>query len=177
MRRLLDLLYAAAAYLAGFFVLVILLLMTGQALFRALGWRTGGVVEAVAWLTAAAAGLALAHTFRNGDFVRVGLLLERLPAAARRPLELIALFIATAFTGYLAGWALAYSYESWQLGDMPTGELIVPLWIPHGTFALGTLLLFVAVVDDLITTLRGAQPAYRRALEERNRRGEFSEGL
>ena len=170
MRRLLDRLYGAAAHLAAFFVLAILLLMIGQALFRALGWRTGGVQETVAWLTAAAAGLALAHTFRNGDFVRVGLVLERLAPAARRRFELIALLVATAFVGYLAGWALAYSYESWQFGDMPTGELIVPMWIPHGSFALGTVLLFVAVVDDLVTTWRGGQPASRRRVD-------VSEGL
>jgi TRAP-type C4-dicarboxylate transport system permease small subunit len=174
MRRLLDFLYTAAAHLAAFFILAILLLMIGQALFRALGWPTGGVNEAVAWLTAAASAFALAHTFRNGDFVRVALVIERLPPALRRPLELVALLMATVFTGYLGAWALAYSYESWRLEDMPTGELLVPLWIPHSGFALGTVLLFVAVLDELCVTWQGGQPAYQRALEDRRRRGDLT---
>jgi TRAP-type C4-dicarboxylate transport system permease small subunit len=175
MRRLLDLVYRTAAGLAAFFVFAIFVLMIGQALFRALGWRTGGVDEVVAWLTAAAASFALAHSFRSGDFVRVGLLLERLSPARRRAAELLALTIGTTFTGYLAVWAILYTRESWQLHDMPTGEARLPLWIPHASFALGALLLFVAMLDEVVTTLGGGQPAYLRALQERHARGDGEE--
>ena len=81
MRRFLDRLYDAAGVLAGLCVLAIFVVMIGAAVMRQLGLRTGGTDDIVAWLCAAAGFLAMAHTFRHGDFVRVVLLLDRLPPA------------------------------------------------------------------------------------------------
>ena len=50
--------------------------------------------------------IALAHTFRHGDLVRVTLLIERLGPDARRLFEATALAIGAVFTGYLAWWAV-----------------------------------------------------------------------
>jgi TRAP-type C4-dicarboxylate transport system permease small subunit len=177
MRRGLDLIYQAAAALAAGLVFAILLLMIGQALFRALGWPTTGVNEVVGWLTAAAAALALAHSFRHGDFVRVGLLRERLGPGARRFFEGAALIIGATFVAALAVWAVAYTVESWRLDDRPTGEVALPLWIPHASFALGTVLLLVAMLDELWVLLRGGTPSYLRSAEERHARGDFNEDL
>jgi TRAP-type C4-dicarboxylate transport system permease small subunit len=175
MRRLLDIIYMGAAALAAGLVFAIFVLMIGQAVFRALGWPTTGVNEVVGWLTAAAAALALAHSFRHGDFVRVGLLLERLGPRARRRVEAAALIIGTTFVAGLALWAVAYTLESWRLDDRPTGEVSLPLWIPHSSFALGVVLLLVAMLDDLVTLLRGGAPSYLRSAAERRARGDFSE--
>ncbi len=82
-RRFLDRLYDAAGVLAGLAVLAIFVVMIGAAVMRQLGLPTGGTDDIVSWLTAAAAFLAMAHTFRHGDFVRVVLLLDRMPAGVR----------------------------------------------------------------------------------------------
>jgi TRAP-type C4-dicarboxylate transport system permease small subunit len=177
LRRVLERLYAAAAGVAAVFVAAIFLLMIAQALFRRAGVQIGGVTDLVGWLTAGAAFLAMAHTFRQADFVRVGLVLERLPVRARRLVELAALTTAAVFVGYLAWWAAAYTYESWQLHDMPTGQLAVPLWIPQSTFALGALLFLVAVLDDLVVSLRGGRASYLRAADQRRQRGDTGEGV
>ena len=42
------------------------------------------------------------------------------------------------------------------------------------SFALGSILLLVAVVDELIIVLRGGKPTYVAAVEERHARGDFS---
>jgi TRAP-type C4-dicarboxylate transport system permease small subunit len=173
----LDALYRGAAGLAGFLVAAICLLMIAQSLFRGLGWPTTGVNDVVGWMTAGAAALAMPHSFRNGDFVRVGLLLERLPPRPRRVLEVVALAIAALFTGAFALWAARYTHESWRLHDMPTGQAVVPLWIPQCSLALGALLLLLAVGQDLLIALRGGQPSYQRALADRRARGDFSEEL
>ena len=99
MRRFLDFLYDAAGILAAFFVFVIFAVMIGTSVFRMIGWRTGGFEDIVSWLTAAAAFFGMAHTFKHGDFVRVGLLLDNLPAKARRAFEIITLVIGALFTG------------------------------------------------------------------------------
>lgn len=177
MRRFLDALYRLSGALAALCVLAIFGLMIIGSLGRELGWRVGIVNDLVSWLCAAAAFLAMAPAFRHGDFVRVTLLLERLPAAARRVFETVSLLIAAVAIGYLAFWAARFTHESWQFNDMPVGLLVVPLWIPQMSFVVGSLLFFVAVVDELVLVLRGAKPTYVRLVEERHARGDFSEDM
>ena len=177
LRRGLDTMYAAAGALAALCVLAIFVLMLVGSLGRELGWRVGIVNDLVAWLCAAAAFLAMAQAFRNGDFVRVTLLLERLSPRARRGFEIVSLAVAALAIGYLAFWAARFTYESWQFHEMPTGLLIVPLWIPQTTFVVGAILFFIAVLDELVIVLRGAKPTYVRLVEERHARGDFSEDM
>ena len=94
MRRFLDRLYDGAGALAALSVFLIFLLMIWAGVGRQLNWRVSGVNDVVAWLCAAASFLAMAHAFRHGDFVRVTLLLEKLPAAARRAADVVCLLIA-----------------------------------------------------------------------------------
>jgi TRAP-type C4-dicarboxylate transport system permease small subunit len=151
--------------------------MIGGTALRELGLRSGGSDDIVAWFCAAAAFLAMAHTFRRGDFVRVMLGLERLGPVARRRMELLCLLVMVAFTGFLAVAAIRFVYESYALNDMANGLIAIPLWIPQSSFVVGALLLLVAVVDELATVLRGGTPAYIVAVEERHARGDFSEDL
>jgi len=177
MRRMLDAVYRAAGALAALCVLAIFALMIYASVGREMGWRVGIVNDLVAWLCAAAAFLAMAPSFRNGDFVRVTLLLERLSAPARRSLEVVSLGIAAVAIGYLAWWAARFTYESWEFNDMAGGLLVVPMWIPQMTFVVGALLFFVAVIDELVLVLTGAKPTYVRLVEERHARGDFSEDM
>jgi TRAP-type C4-dicarboxylate transport system permease small subunit len=176
-RRVLDFLYDAAGYLAAFCVFAIFAVMIGQTALRELGLRSGGGDDLVAWCCAASAFLAMAHTFRRGDFVRVQLLLEHLGPGARRAAELASLAAAACFCGYLAFWASRFVYESWLFHDMANGLIAIPLWIPQSSFVLGTLLLFVAVVDELVVVIKGGRPSYEIAIEERHARGDFSEDV
>ena len=175
MRKALAFAYDAAGYLAAFFVFGIFALMIAQSVMRELDMRTGGTDDLVSWFCAAAFFLALAHTFRHGDFVRVTLMIERLQGDARRIFETTALAIAAVFTGYLAFWAVRYVYESWQYKETSTGLIVLPIWIPQVSFSVGAILLFVAVVEQLVEVIRGNEPVYVTAAAERHARGDFSE--
>ena len=178
MRKTLNLLYDGAGYLAAAFVLAIFVVMIGSSVMREVGiGNSGGTDDLVAWFCAASAFLAMAHTFRYGDFVRVTLLIEKLGARARRWQEVVSLTIAALFTGYLAWWAIRYVYESWQYKEMSTGLIVVPIWVPQLSFVVGAFLLFVAVVDQLVMVLRGRKPTYVQLMEERHARGDFSEDM
>lgn len=177
MRKALDFLYDAAGYLAAFFVLAIFGLMIAQTVLRESGLKSGGMDDLVAWSCAASAFLAFAHTFRYGDFVRVTLVIDKLGPGARRIQEAVALAIAAAFTGYLAFWAVKYVYESWLYKDMSQGLIVVPIWIPQVSFSIGAVLLFVAVVDQLVVVLLGSKPVYVRLAEERHARGDYNEDM
>ena len=174
MRRFLDRLYLAAAYVAACCVLLIMVLMIGQSILREMHVRTGAVNDVVSWLCAAAAFFAMAHAFKHGDFVRVTLLLEKLSPAAQRRFETAALSIAAVAVAYLAWWANRFTYESWVFNDTAQGLLPLPMWIPQLSFALGSILLLVAVLDELVIVLRGGRPSYVVAVEERHAKGDFS---
>ena len=177
MRRALDLAYDVAGVLAAACVFAIFVVMLGSAVARELGIRTGGTDDLVSWMTAAAAFLGLAHTFKHGDFVRVGLFLEKMPPGLRRVFELASLTIAATFCGYLLVSVAQYVWMGWQYNEMSTGLLVVPMWIPQLSFLVGAALLFVAVLDEWITVLRGRRPRYVTAVEERHARGDFSEDV
>jgi TRAP-type C4-dicarboxylate transport system permease small subunit len=177
MRRLLHWLYDAAAYAAAFFVFAIFALMIAQSAMRSTGLPTGGITDVVGWLMAAASFLAMAHAFRNGDFVRVTLVFDKVSPRTGRALEIFSLATAALFVGYLAFWAARYTYQSWEFKDMPTGQIALPLWIPQLSFVAGALLFFVAVVDELWSALRGETPTYVRAVRERHARGDYSEDV
>ena len=174
MRKLLDTVYLWAGYAGGLMVAAIAVLMVGQSVLREFHVATGAVNDVVSWCCAAAAFLAMAHAFKHGDFVRVTLTLEHMSPRWQRRFELFALSVGSLATGYLAWWANRFTYESWQFNDLAQGLLPMPLWIPQASFAFGAVLLFVAVLDELLIVLRGGRPSYVVAVEQRHAQGDFS---
>ena len=59
------------------FLIVIFLLMMALSLGRQVGLNIPSGDDFAAWCMAAMAFLGLAHTFRSGEIIRVGLLLDR----------------------------------------------------------------------------------------------------
>lgn len=177
MRKLLDFTYDAAGVLAAFFVFVIFAVMIGTSVFRQVGWPTGGFEDIVSWLTAGAAFFGMAHTFKHGDFVRVGLLLENLSPGPRRAFEVVSLVVGSLFTGYLAWSVTSYVYESYTIRDMSNGLVVIPIWIPQISIVVGSILFFVAMLDELCLVLSGARPTYVTAVEERHAKGDFTEDV
>jgi TRAP-type C4-dicarboxylate transport system permease small subunit len=177
MRRWLDRIFWGAGVIGACFIVLICVLMIAQSVMRELGLRTGAINDVVAGCCAAAAFFSMAHAFKHGDFVRVTLLLEKVPASTRRLLEVVSLLIGTVAVSYLAWWACLFTYESWEFNDIAQGLLPLPMWIPQLSFALGSLLLWLAMVDELILVLCGGVPTYVREVEERHARGDFSSDL
>lgn len=176
-RRTLDRLYLASGAVGAFFIVLIAVLMIAQSILRELSVRTGAINDVVAWFCAAAAFFTMAHAFKHGDFVRVTLLLDAVSVGTRRALEITALAIGSLAVGYLAWWACKFTYESWEFNDIAQGLLPLPLWIPQLSFALGSVLLWVAMVDELIMVLSGQVPTYVREVQERHARGDFSSDI
>lgn len=174
LRRALDRCYALAGDAGAACIALICVLMVAQTLGRQFGYPTGAINDVVAWLCAAAAFLSMAHAFRHGDFVRVTLVLEKMSPRPRRWLELACLAIAAVAVGYLAFWACRFTHESWQFNELAQGLWAVPIWIPQLSFALGALLLLLAVLDELLIVVRGGVPTFVRLVQERHAKGDFS---
>jgi TRAP-type C4-dicarboxylate transport system permease small subunit len=159
-RRALDALYLAAGYAAGFFLVSIFVLMMLLSVGREINFNVPSGDDFAGWSLVAMSFLGLAHTFKRGEMIRVGLLLERLHGPAKRAAELFSLTIATLFIGYFTFQAGKLAYDSWQYFDMSTGVVSVPLWIPQMGLVAGLAILLIAIVDELVIVLRRGKPTY-----------------
>jgi TRAP-type C4-dicarboxylate transport system permease small subunit len=161
-RTFLDRLYLLSGYLAGVFLIAIFLLMMALSAGREVGVNVKSGDDIASWCMAAMAFLALAHTFKSGDMIRVGLLTDRLRGRTKWLFEMFALVMGASFIGFFAWHAVALAYTSWLLNDMSTGVLVVPLWIPQLGYCLGLVILFIAFLDELVHVARGGRPRYAK---------------
>ena len=175
MRRFLDRLYAVSGALAAICLASICVLMLAQAFGREFGLLIRGADDITSWLCAASAFFALGHTFRHGELVRVGLLIDLLKPRARRIAEIVALGITGLFVGYMAWAVTKFVYESWKFKEIAQGLIKIPIWIPQLCFVIGVLIFFIAIVDELILVLQNKKPSYQVAEDDRRARGDFSE--
>jgi TRAP-type C4-dicarboxylate transport system permease small subunit len=162
LRRVLDALYLGAGWLAGAFLIVIFLLMMGLSAGRQFGLNIPAGDEFAAWSMAAMAFLGLAHTFKSGDMIRVGLLTERLTGRTKQVFEIVALAIALAFSAYFTWYAVAFTYYSWLTNDVAQGVVAMPMWIPQMGYCGGLALLTVAILDEFVRVLAGHKPTYEK---------------
>lgn len=161
-RRSLDFLYLGAGYAAGVFLVAIFAIMMVMSVGRQVSINIPAGDDFASWCMAATAFLGLAHTFKRGEMIRVGLLTERLRGRTKQVAETIALGIAMAFVLYFTRFAVQMTYDSWRFNDVAQGVLAVPLWIPQLGFAGGLVVLSIAVADEMVNVLRGNRPSYEK---------------
>jgi len=175
LRRFLDRLYSASGALAAVCLASICVLMLAQAVGREFGLLIRAADDITSWLCAAAAFLALGHTFRHGELVRVGLFIDRLGPRARRIAEIATLSVTALFVGYMTVAVTKFVYESWKFKEVAQGLVKIPIWIPQLCFVFGVMIFLVAVLDELFSVLRNRKPSYQLAEEDRRARGDYSE--
>lgn len=155
MRRALDALYDGAAWLAALCMVGLLAMVLLSVISRQLHFHVPGTDAYAGYLMAAAGFLALAHTLKRGDHIRVTLLLGALGPRSRRGMELWALAAACGLSAVTAFYAGRLVWQSRLFNDVSTGNDATPLWIPQLGFAAGTAILFIAFVDELVLEWRG----------------------
>jgi TRAP-type C4-dicarboxylate transport system permease small subunit len=166
MRRALDSIYDAAGILAALFLVgVLVMVLTGIA-GRLLNFHIPGTDSYAGYLMAGCGFLALAHTLKRGEHIRVTLIVEHVGIRARRALDLASLAVATLLSALFAHYSIRLAYQSWDFNDISTGNDATPLWIPQLAMAAGTLVLLLAFVDELALewTGRRAQAKSGQAL-------------
>jgi TRAP-type C4-dicarboxylate transport system permease small subunit len=155
MRRALNALYDSAAWLAGLAMVALLVMVLLSIVSRQLQFHVPGTDAYAGYLMAASGFLALAHTLKKGEHIRVTLLLSALQGRARRALEIWALAAACALAALFAYYSVRLVWQSRMFNDISTGNDATPLWLPQLAMAAGTCILLVAFVDELVLELRG----------------------
>ena len=159
MRRLLDRLYDGAAWLAALFMVGLLVMVLTSIASRLLRFHVPGTDAYAGYLMAASGFLALAHTLKRGEHIRVTLLLSALRGSARRAMEIWALFVATLLAALAAYYSARLVWQSRAFNDISTGNDATPLWIPQLSMAIGSAILLIAFVDELVLELRNRRSA------------------
>jgi TRAP-type C4-dicarboxylate transport system permease small subunit len=155
MRRLLNFLYDASAWLAALAMIGVLLMVLVSIVSRQLGFHVPGTDAYAGYAMAAAGFLALAHTLKRNEHIRVTLVLGRLQGRARHGLEMWALSAGVLLAGLFAFYSVRLAWVSRAINDVSTGNDATPLWIPQIAMAVGTVVLLVALVDEWVLELRG----------------------
>ncbi|MCK8781960.1 TRAP transporter small permease [Rhizobium sp. NTR19] len=162
LRKGLDALYLGAGYLGGIFLVAIFVIMLSLSAGRPLGIDIPAGDDFTAWCMAACAFLALAHTFRSAELIRMGLVIDRLNGRARHIVEIACTAIGTVAVSYFAWYAIDMTWTSWKFNDVSQGVIAVKLWIPQMAMAVGLALLALAFADELIHVLFGGSPRYEK---------------
>ncbi len=155
MRKALDRLYDGAAALAALFMVGLLVMVLASVVGRQLNFNLPGTDAYAGYMMAGAGFLALAHTLKRGEHIRVTLLLSALKGGARHAMELWALFAASLLALLTAFYACRLSWQSYTFNDVSTSNDATPLWIPQIAMAVGTLILAIAFIDEFVLEMRG----------------------
>jgi TRAP-type C4-dicarboxylate transport system permease small subunit len=163
-RRALDTLYNGAAWLAALCMIGLLAMVLLSIVSRLLHFHVPGTDAYAGYLMAAAGFLALAHTLKKGEHIRVTLLLTH-SGRYRRALELWSLVAAVLLSGLAAYFSARLAWQSHAFNDISTANDATPLWIPQLTMAAGSVILLIAFIDELVRELRGERTNLSEASE------------
>lgn len=158
MRAFLDNLYRLSGALAAIGMVATLVLVGAGVFSRPLGIYLPGTDDYAGYAMAACGFLALAYTFKHGEHIRVSLVLDRAGPRLRAALEWFSLATATTVAAMLAFYAVRLVWQSHEFEEISQGVDATPLWIPQLSMAIGTVVLLIALVDDLVLTTLGRAP-------------------
>lgn len=141
----------ALGVVAGVALLLMVALLTVHILRR---WLTGtgirGAGEMSQYLMIALVYCGLAMTLRDGGFLRVDLLLSRLPDRVGAVVSTLVRLLSLAFMVLLTWRTWALMAQSFERGVDSIGVLRLPLWIPQSIVVLGCVALTLQILLHVI---------------------------
>lgn len=161
MKRTLDLLYGAAAWAAALFMIGTLVMILLSIAGRLLDFHVRGTDAYAGYCMAAAAFLALAHTFKRGEHIRVTLFLDRFGPTTHRVLQIWSHGAGLVLAALLAWFSARLVWQSFQFNDISQGNDATPLWIPQIAMALGSFVFVIAMADSFLAVLHRHDPRHR----------------
>ena len=125
LRRALDALYDGAAALAALFMVLLLVMVVASIASRLLQVNLPGTDAYAGYMMAATGFLAMAHTLKRGEHIRVTLLTGALGPRWKRGFEVWALAVASALAALSAFYSARLAWQSHLFHDVSTGNAAV----------------------------------------------------
>ncbi len=166
MRKSLDRLYSLSGGLAALFICLICVLVCAKVAANIIT-RIGlfGVnltipsyADFAGYFLASASFLALAYTLTRGGHIRVTLLTGIINEKAHFLLEVMVLALCSAAALFTTWYVGRLVMESWEFGDVSSGIIAVPIFIPQLPILAGLSIFSIALIDLLFQTIAARKP-------------------
>ena len=146
----LEKIYKFSGYIAALFLILIAIFILIGISSRIFGFYIRGLSEYSGYCMAASTFFALAYTFGEGGHIRITLFIEKLNKKLRKIFEIWCLSIASIFSGYLAFYFVKMLIISFKFEERSEGADEILIWIPQSPLAIGSIILFVCILHNLL---------------------------
>ncbi|MBI5443557.1 MAG: TRAP transporter small permease [Deltaproteobacteria bacterium] len=164
MGRRVELAERLLAYVAGGAIVAMMLLTTADAAGRyLLNLPIGGAYEVTEKFLMVLTLLGVCHAYRNGSYVRLTFLVERLPRRLRLAVDYLAQTICVLISLLITVTTFVQTLrvlEARTIVDVRSRG--VPLWPAYGVIPLAMVFLFLALFGDLKRVGRGSSHLFRQ---------------
>ncbi len=172
MRKALDRVYEGSCVIAALFVLgilVVVLLQVGATMLdkvmvwltgEPIGWFVPSYAEFTGYFRGVSGWLALAFTFQAGNHIRVSLVIRNMHGLPRQAIELFCVTLTLLLVGFFSYQAVLLTMQHYKFGDVDSGSVAIPLWLPQTAMAAGLIIMTAALAGELWTLLKGKEPSY-----------------
>ena len=144
----------ASAVLAGVAILAILVLVCIEVVLRPFRISLLIVDEVCGYLNAAAVFLGLAYTLRDGGFIRVELVYDRIKGAAKQAVRWLIVITGAIYTAFLLYFTVIHVVYLYQRNVRAVSVIETPEWLPQSVAILGLAILLLQLVALLINRVR-----------------------
>ena len=149
----LEKIYKFSGYTAAIFLIFIAIFILLGISSRIFGFYIRGLSEYSGYCMAASSFFALAYTFGEGGHIRITLFIEKLNKKFKKLFEIWCLSIASIFSGYLAYYFVKMLIISFKFEERSEGADEILIWIPQSPLAIGSIILFVCILHNLLKYL------------------------
>ncbi len=122
---------------------------------REVQWDIPGLDAYAGYAIACSLFLALPSTLRQGEHIRVTLVLDRLPERMRAGFEWVCLVLGLVIALALTWYAIRLAWVSWSTHDVSSAADATPLWMPQSGMVLGCIGFALAFGQALLMRWRG----------------------
>ena len=158
MRRIFDAMYVISGTLAAMFLVLIGILIGSAIVGRWFGILVPSADDMAGYCMSASVFLGLAPTLRAGGHIRVTLLINMLGRKPRHVAEALAILVGIALFAILAYNTAIQNMTAYKNGEMSTGILPIPIWLPQIGMTVGVIMMLIALIDKFIDVVRGRTP-------------------
>ncbi len=110
--------------------------------------------EIAGYLNAALVFFGLAYTLREGGFIRVELLYDRLHGATRQLVRWFIVITSFIYTAVLLYYAVAHVHYSYRTDTRAVSVIETPEWIPQSFMAIGLAVLLFQLLAFIVDRVR-----------------------
>ena len=136
--------------LAGISIFLVSIFITWGVIARYFLFPSHWVEPVSVYMFIAAAFLAMPYAMKKMDHIRVDLIVSKLPGNLARITDTITLTLAVVFFFYLTWRGFELASSSYTRNTKDLSIIQVPLWIPQIFLAVGSILLTLSIIRQII---------------------------